>query len=109
MTTYREHDLASVDTSFGVQIHHPRFLECVGAPGLAQLLGRLPAEWLQVMDRRDALIAAVQLQWDAGLMGAQPVGGRFALHVHGGDVVCVRPQVLSVASGRRCCAGAPRT
>ena len=26
MMTYREADLASVDTSFGVQIHHPRFL-----------------------------------------------------------------------------------
>ena len=70
MTTYRESDLASVDTSFGVQIHHPRFLECVGAPESARLLGRPPAEWLQVMDRREALIAAVQLQWDAGLMAS---------------------------------------
>ena len=31
MTTYREEDIASVDSSFGVQVHHPRFLECIGA------------------------------------------------------------------------------
>ena len=70
MTTYREADLASVDTSFGVQIHHPRFLECVGAPELARLLGRPTAEWLNIMDRRDALRAALQLQRDAGLMSS---------------------------------------
>ena len=44
MTTYRENDLASVTTSFGVQIHHPLFLECVGAPESARLLGHPPAE-----------------------------------------------------------------
>ena len=46
MTTHREADIASVDTSFGVQVHHPRFLECVGSPESARLLGRPPAEWL---------------------------------------------------------------
>ena len=44
MTTYRVADLASVDTSFGVQIHHPRFLECVGAPESARLLGHSPTK-----------------------------------------------------------------
>ena len=73
MMTYHEADLASVDTSFGVQIHHPRFLECVGAPESARLLGRPPAEWLSVMDRRDALWAALQLQRDAVLMTANVV------------------------------------
>ena len=70
MTTYREDDRASVDTSFGVQIHHPRFLECVGAPESARLLDRPPTEWLRAMDRQDTLIAAVQLQRDAGLMAS---------------------------------------
>ena len=41
--------------------------------------------------------------------GAQPVCGRIASHVLGCDAVCVRPGVLSFATGRRCCAGAPRT
>ena len=71
MTTYCDNDISSVDTYFGVQIHHPRFLVCVGAPESAWLLGRPPAEWLQVMDRRDALIAAVQLQRDAVLMASK--------------------------------------
>ena len=39
MTTYREEDVAHVDPTFGVQIHHPRFLKCMipigpGGPGL---------------------------------------------------------------------------
>ena len=68
MTTYREEDVAHVDTTFGVQLHHPRFLECIGAPESARLLGHPPAEWLQVMDPKDVLVAAMQLQRDAGLM-----------------------------------------
>ena len=31
MTSYREEDIAEVDPTFGVQLHHPRFLECIGA------------------------------------------------------------------------------
>ena len=66
------------------------------------------------MDRRDALIAAVQLERDAGLMasnldGAQRVCGRIASHVLGGDAVCVRPGILSVASSGRRCTGSPNT
>ena len=32
MTTYREEDFAHVEPIFGVQFHHPRFLECIGHP-----------------------------------------------------------------------------
>ena len=39
-------------------------------PESARLLGRPPAEWLNVMDRRDALYAVLQLQRDAGLMSS---------------------------------------
>ena len=70
MTTYREEDIANVDMLFCVQVHYPRFLECVGAPESTRLLGRPPAEWLQVMDNQDVLRVAVQLQWDAGLMAS---------------------------------------
>ena len=70
MTTYREEDVAQVDPTFGVQLHHPRFLECVGASESARLLGRSPAEWLQVMDRQHVLGPALQLQRDAGLMAS---------------------------------------
>ena len=51
-------------------MHHPRLLEWVGAPESARLLSRLPAEWLQVMNRRDTLHAALQLQRDASLMSS---------------------------------------
>ena len=71
MTTYRENELASVDTYFGVHIHHPQFLECVGAPESARLLGCPPAEWLQVMDRRDTPIDAVQLQRYCSVLGQE--------------------------------------
>ena len=69
MTTYRE-DVAQMDTSFRMQLHHPRFLECTGAPESAQLLGRPLAEWIQVMDHQEVFVAAMQLQRDAGLMAS---------------------------------------
>ena len=59
-----------MDTSFGMQLHHLRFLECIDAPESARLLGRPLAEWLQVMDRQEVLVAAMQLQRDAGLMAS---------------------------------------
>ena len=68
MTSYWEEDFAEVDPAFGVQLHHPRFLECIGAPESARLLGRPPAEWVRTMDRQDVMVAALQLQRDAGLM-----------------------------------------
>ena len=83
MTTYHEDDIASVDSSFGVQVHHPRFLECMGVLELVRLLGCPPAEWLQVMDRRDSLYAALQLQRDAGLMSSNlMVLHQFAIALH---------------------------
>ena len=36
----------------------------------ARLLGRPPAEWLQVMDRQDVLVTAMPLQRDATLMAS---------------------------------------
>ena len=40
-TTYRnDDDHAIVDSPFGVQVHHPQFLEWVGAPESACLPGR---------------------------------------------------------------------
>ena len=32
MTSYSEEDIADVDPAFGVQLHHPRFLKCIGLP-----------------------------------------------------------------------------
>ena len=70
ITSYRDDDNSSVDSQFGVLVHHPQFLEWVGAPESAHLLSRSPADWLQVMNRQDTLNAALQLQKDASLMSS---------------------------------------
>ena len=70
MTAYQEEDVAEAVQTFGVQLHHPRFLECIGAPESARLLGHSPAKWVQTMDRQDIMAAALQLQRDAGLMAS---------------------------------------
>ena len=58
MTSHLEEDIAEVDPEFGVQLHHPRVLQCIGAPESARLLGRSPAEWVRTMDRQDVMVAA---------------------------------------------------
>ena len=70
MTSYSEEDIADVDPAFEVQLHHPRFLECIGAPESARLLGRAPEYWIRSMTRQDAMAAALQLQRDAGSMAS---------------------------------------
>ena len=40
MTSYDSADASEVDPAFGLQLHHPRFLEYVGAPESACLLSR---------------------------------------------------------------------
>ena len=67
-TSYRDDDHSSVDSPFGVHVHQPRFIEWVGALESARLFSRPPADWLQVMNRRDTLYSALQLQRDASLM-----------------------------------------
>ena len=48
VTSYRDDDHSNLDSLIGVQVHHPRFhprfLEWVGAPESAHLLGQPPAE-----------------------------------------------------------------
>ena len=39
VTSYRDDDHSNLDSPFGVQVHQPRFLEWVGAPESARLLG----------------------------------------------------------------------
>ena len=66
--TYSRADIADVDPVYGLQLHHPRFLEYIGAPESARLLTRAPGEWVRTIDQEDAVTAALQLQHDAGLM-----------------------------------------
>ena len=68
MTSYDRAEVADVDQAYGLQLHHPRFLEYVGAPESARLLTRAPGHWVQTMEREEAVTAALQLQHDAGLI-----------------------------------------
>ena len=51
VASYRDDDHSSLDSPFGVQVHHPWFLEWMGVLESARLLVRPPAEWLHVMTR----------------------------------------------------------
>ena len=68
MTSYESAEVADVDPAYRLQLHHPWFLEYIGAPDSARLLTRAPGHWVQTMDREEAVTAAQQLQHDAGLI-----------------------------------------
>ena len=54
--------------AYGLQLHHPRFLELVGAPESARPLDCAPSYWVEEMGKERAMVAATTLQRDAGVM-----------------------------------------
>ena len=68
MTSYDRAEVADVYPAYGLQLHHPRFLEYIGAPESARLLTRAPGHWVRTMEREEAVMAALQLKHDAGLI-----------------------------------------
>ena len=69
MTSYdAESDGPNFSPEHGVQLTDPRFLEYVGAPESARLMSRSPEYWVHHMGVENALLAALQLQHDAGLV-----------------------------------------
>ena len=68
MTSYTGTDMVDADATYGLQLHHPRFLEFIGAPELARLLNQSPSFWVNRLGQECAMAAAVNLQRDAGLM-----------------------------------------
>ena len=54
--------------AYGLQLHHPRFLELVGAPESARLLDCSPTFWVDQLGKEQAMAAAINLQRDAGVM-----------------------------------------
>ena len=51
ITSYNGLTLSDMNPAFGLQLHHPRFLEFIGAPESARLLYHSPTFWV---DRRGA-------------------------------------------------------
>ena len=66
--SYNGPALSDMNPAFGLQIHHPRFLEYISAPESACLLYHLPSFWVDRLGEERAMAAAVNLQRDAGLM-----------------------------------------
>ena len=94
MTSYRVENVADVDPPFGVQLHHPRFLEYIGAPESARLLGHSTAEWVRMMNRQDGF-AIKAVCWPYGFKFA---GIRSICHVSEPDVVGSNPLSLRTGS-----------
>ena len=68
MTSYTGTALVDADATYGLQLHHPRLLEFIGAPESARLLNQSPSFWVNRLDQECAMATAVNLQRDAGLM-----------------------------------------
>ena len=68
ITSYNGPALSDMNSAFGLQLHHPRFLEFISAPESARLLYHSPSFWVDRLGEERAMAAAVNLQRDAGLM-----------------------------------------
>ena len=83
-TTYRPSDYAPPSGEFGIPLHHPRFLECIGVPESAGLLEMGPGRWLHSLSRDQAMDAAIQLHQDVCLMASNlDVLDQYALSLQG--------------------------
>ena len=69
--------------AYGLQIHHPRFLEFVGAPESARLLDCSPTFWVDQLGKEQAMVAAINLQRDARVMLSNlQILSQFAMALH---------------------------
>ena len=59
---------SDLNPAFGLQLHHPRFLEFVGAPESARLLYHSPTFWVDQLGEEQVMAAAVNLQRDTDIM-----------------------------------------
>ena len=83
ITSYTGPALSDMNPAFGLQLHHPRFLEFIGAPESAHLLYHSPSFWVEQLGEEYAMAAAVNLQWDAGLMMSNlQILSRFVTSLH---------------------------
>ena len=83
MTSYTGTAMVDADTTYGLQLHHPRFLEFIGAPESARLLNNSPSFWVDRLGQERAMAAAVNLQRDAGFMMSNPqILEQFVMSLH---------------------------
>ena len=83
MTSYTGTAMVDADTTYGLQLHHPRFLEFIGAPESARLLNHSPSFWVDRLGQESAMAAAVNLQRDAGFMMSNlQILAQFVMSLH---------------------------
>ena len=83
MTSYTGPAMVDTDTRYGLQLHHPRFLEFIGAPESARLLNQSPSFWVDRLGQESAMAAAVNLQRDAGFMMSNlQILAQFVMSLH---------------------------
>ena len=83
MTSYAGTAMVDADTRYGLQLHHPRFLEFIGAPESARLLNHSPSFWVDRLGQESAMAAAVNLQRDAGFMMSNlQILAQFVMSLH---------------------------
>ena len=68
ITSYKRPAISDMNPAFGLQLHHTRFLEFIGALESARLLYHSPKFWVDRLGEENAMAAAVNLQRDAGIM-----------------------------------------
>ena len=79
ITSYTGLAVADTNPAYGMQLHHPRFLEFIGAPESAWLLYHSPMFWIRHLGEEDA----INLQRDAGVMLSNlQVLGQFMTSLH---------------------------
>ena len=109
ITSYTGLAVADTNPVYGMQLHHPRFLEFIGAPESARLLYHSPMFWIRRLGEEDAMAAAINLQRDAGvLLSNMQVLGRICL-IWGWDVWCSLRRRSQLCLRRRGRLGRPST
>ena len=95
-TSYSRQPFADGNPAFGLQLHHPRFLDFVGAPESARLLYRSPTFWVDQLGEEQAMTAAVNLQRDAGIMLSNlQIMSQFATWLH-----CMSSEMMVLGIGQ---------
>ena len=86
-TSYSGPAFSDLNPAFGLQLHHPRFLEFVGAPESARLLYHSPTFWVDQLGEEQAMAAAVNLQTGRGHYAVQSSDTAAVCDVATSDVV----------------------
>ena len=111
MTSYDRAEVADVDPAYGLQLHHPRFLEYVGAPRVGTTVNMSTGTLVRTMECEEAVTAALQLQHYAGLNTSNlQVLGQFvtSLNRMSSEVMtCIWQRSVPVRRGASRFAGSP--